>query len=163
MEKRDLYDKNRVLTDRVFYKGDNVPDGYYFMTVVVWIENSKGELLIQKRTESKNGMYGTTGGHPKSGESSCEGLLTEIKEELGLDLSDYDFELITTMKSHRRFLDIYYVKADIDIKECILQDDEVESVKWMNGEEIHKLIDDNKFMSSHVSMYEEYLKYKNRK
>ena len=86
MEQRDLYDKDRKLTGKTIYKGEPVPDGSYIVVVLVYIQNSEGKFLIQKRSERKNGLYATTGGHPKSGESSLEGIVTEIKEEIGLDI-----------------------------------------------------------------------------
>ena len=55
------------------------------MVVMAVIRNSKGEFLMQKRVKSKGGDWGVTGGHPKSGETPKEGIITEIKEELGLE------------------------------------------------------------------------------
>lgn len=46
----------------------------------MFIQNSAGKFLIQKRSEEKNGKFATMGGHPKSGESSIEGILTEVEE-----------------------------------------------------------------------------------
>ena len=75
-EKRDLYNKNSELTGLTYYKGDKVPEGYYPMVVMIAIENSKGEFLMQKRVPRKGGDYGVTGGHPKSGETPYEGIIT---------------------------------------------------------------------------------------
>lgn len=49
---------------------------------MVFIQNSKGKFLIQKRSKIKNGKYATTGGHPKSGEDSIQGIISEVKEEI---------------------------------------------------------------------------------
>ena len=38
---------------------------------------------MQKRVPEKGGDWGVTGGHPKSGETPIQGMITEIKEELG--------------------------------------------------------------------------------
>ena len=57
MEKRDLYDENRQLTGETIYKGEAIPEGRYIIVVLVFIQNSKGEFLIQKRSEIKNGKY----------------------------------------------------------------------------------------------------------
>ena len=48
MEKRDLYDKNRNLIGKTIYKGESVPEGSYIIVVLIYIQNSKGEFLIQK-------------------------------------------------------------------------------------------------------------------
>ena len=81
MEKRDLYDKNRNLTGKTIYKGESIPEGSYIIVVLIYIQNSKGEFLLQKRSARKNGLWATTGGHPKSGEDSIQGILTEVKED----------------------------------------------------------------------------------
>ena len=49
MELRDLYDENRNKTGEVISKGATVPQGRYYITVMVFIENSKGEFLLQQR------------------------------------------------------------------------------------------------------------------
>ena len=86
MELRDLYDENKKVTGLTFVKGEQVPKGYYYLIVAIYIQNSKGEFLIQKRVERKGGKWATTAGHPKAGESSLEGLITEVREEIGIDL-----------------------------------------------------------------------------
>ena len=91
VELRDLYDMNGNKTGMTYYKGDSIPDGYYPMVVMTVIRNSKGEFLMQKRVESKGGDWGVTGGHPKAGETPIEGIITEVKEELGLSFSKDDF------------------------------------------------------------------------
>lgn len=56
-ELRDLYDANSVKTDKTgtLTKGEQIPNGYYPMVVMVVIRNSKGEFLMQKRVKSKGG------------------------------------------------------------------------------------------------------------
>lgn len=67
MEKRDLYDINRNLTGETIYKGETIPENKYINVVLAFIQNSKCEFLIQKRSIQKDGMYGSTGGHAKTG------------------------------------------------------------------------------------------------
>ena len=90
-ELRDLYDKFGNKTDKTYYKGETIPEGFYPMVVMVYIRNSKGEFLMQKRSKKKGDCWGVTGGHPKSGETPLEGIVTEVKEELGLDFSNENF------------------------------------------------------------------------
>ena len=59
MELRDLYDENKELTGETIYKGQDVPKGRYYITVVVFIQNSKNEFLIQKRVKKKDGKWAT--------------------------------------------------------------------------------------------------------
>ena len=131
MEKRDLYDKYRKLTGKTIYKGDAIPENCYIVVVLVYIQNSEGKFLIQKRSERKNGKYATTGGHPKSGETSLQGIISEVKEEIGLDLNPDDLQLYFSgiSETSKVFWDDYYIKLDIpDISKLKLQSDEVDSV-----------------------------------
>ena len=93
MEKRDLYDINRSLTGKTICKGEPIPKNNYIVVVLVFIQNSDGKFLIQKRSKIKNGKYATTGGHPKSGENSIQGIISEVKEEIGLDINSKDLKL----------------------------------------------------------------------
>ena len=99
MEKRDLYDENKQKTGEVIEKGQPIPNGRYYITVVVWMQNSEGKFLIQRTVPEKYHMWATTGGHPKSGENSLEGIVTEIKEELGLNVNPDELKLFKTIKT----------------------------------------------------------------
>lgn len=163
MEIRDLYDENKELTGKQVEKGEPVPLGYYYITVVAFIENTKGEFLLQKRVEKKDGKWATTGGHPKHGESSLEGIVTEIKEELGIDINKDELALYKTIKTEDDFVDMYHIKKDINISDIVLQEDEVDSVMWASREEIEKLIEGNKFSNSHKQFYIDCLNYLEKK
>lgn len=155
MEKRDLYDINRNLTGETIYKGEPIPQNKYIVVVLSIMQNSKNEFLIQKRALEKDGLYGSTGGHPKSGESSLEGILTEIKEEIGLTLNPKELELIYSGREDTKhvFFDIYYLKKDLSISDLTLQKEEVESVEWASIDRIKSLIEDNLFLESHAEEF----------
>lgn len=157
MEYRDLYDENRCLTGEKIKKTDAVPKGRYYVTVVVFIENSKNEFLLQ--VNKKYNMWATTGGHPKSGETSLDGVVTEIKEELGVDVLKEELELFNTIKTEDDFVDLYYLKKDIDINDIIKQDEEVSLVKWFNEEEIKDMIKNNEFLPVHIDFFYNCLEY----
>ena len=108
MEIRDLYDVNKNLTGKTFIKGEQVPKGYYYLIVAVIIENSNGEFLIQKRVSRKGGKWALTAGHPKSGESSFEGICSECFEELGVDIS-LDNPDINEMNSRGEFHENHFI------------------------------------------------------
>ena len=152
MEKRDLYDKNKNLTGKTIYKGDPIPENNYIIVVLSFMQNSEGKFLIQKRSPEKDGMYGSTGGHPKSGETSLQGMITEIQEEIGLTVHEDELELIYAGRedSERVFFDIYYLKKDIDINTLVLQKEEVDFVEWYSISEIKKLIENGVFKESHA-------------
>ena len=161
MEKRDLYDENKCLTGETILKGEKVPKGRYYITVVVWIQNTKGEFLIQKRTEKKDGKWATTGGHPISGQSSKQGIYTEIKEELGIDLSNKDTILFKTIKTEDDFVDLYYISTDIEIKDIVIQEEEVVSAKWASINDIKDMIAKGEFSNSHTEFFYDCLNFLN--
>ena len=166
MEKRDLYNEERKHTGETILKGEAVPEGSFIVVVLVFIQNSEGKFLIQKRSERKNGKYATTGGHPKTGESSIQGIITETKEEIGLELNVNDLQLYFSGKSEKErvFWDDYYIKMDIeDINKLKLQKEEVESISWLSKEEIIELMKQGKFFKNHYEEFEILLEWLNKK
>lgn len=163
MEKRDLYDINRNLTGETIYKGDSIPDGKFILVVLSFIQNSKGEFLIQKRSVQKGGKYASTGGHAKTGETSIQAMMTEINEELALNANEDELHLVYSGREDedKIFFDLYYMKKDFSTNSLILQKEEVESVKWMTVDEIKQLISTNEFLDSNVDEFYKILDYLN--
>ena len=162
MEYRDLYDENRILTGERIEKHDHVPTGRYYVTVMVFIENSKGEILLQQRSAAKGGQWATTGGHPKSGETSLVGMRTEIEEEIGVCVLDDELTLFKTIQTEDDFVDFYYLKKDILVEEIKMQDEEVQNVKWFSKEKVEEMILDGTFFKWHVQPYRWFLEYINK-
>lgn len=160
-EKRDLYDLNKNLTNEVINKGDIIPKNRKMLVVAIWIEDLNGKFLVQKR--KKGEFWSITSGHPKAGETSLEGILTEAKEELNLDISNCDIKLIDCSSDELHFIDLYYVKMDIDLNKLILQQEEVIDVKLVSLEEISDLIKNKQFFTYHIEKFEKLLDYKNIK
>lgn len=155
MEKRDLYDINRNITGETIYKGEPTPENRYIMVVLAFIQNSKGEFLIQKRSLRKDGKYASTGGHAKTGENSIQAMMTEIKEELGLDVKEEELKLIYAGRedAERVFFDIYYMKKDFEISDLTLEKEEVEFVEWDSPKQVEELINNDLFLKNHVEEY----------
>lgn len=163
MEKRDLYDINRNLTGETIYKGDSIPDGKFILVVLSFIQNSKGEFLIQKRSVQKGGKYASTGGHAKTRETSIQAMMTEINEELSLNANEDELNLVYSGRDDidKVFFDLYYIKKDFSTDSLTLQEEEVESVKWMTVDEIKQLISTNEFLDSNVDEFYKILDYLN--
>lgn len=163
MEKRDLYDINRNLTGETIYKGDLIPDGKFILVVLAFMQNSNGEFLIQKRSIQKHGKYGSTGGHAKTGETSIQAMLTEINEEIGLNVNENELNLVYSGRDdiNKVFFDLYYMKKDFSVDSLVLQKEEVESVKWMSVDEIKHLISTNEFLDSNIDEFYRILDYLN--
>ena len=146
-EYTDLYDENKNLTGEKLFreKGTKliVPNGRYSIVVLAFIENSKGEFLFQMTSKRKKNVWATTGGHVKSGQTSKEAIIEEIKEELGIDINEDEIKLFKTYKYDDAFKDVFYIKKDIDINSLTYQEDEVEYVKYLTKDEILDLINND--------------------
>ncbi len=153
MEKRDLYDKNRNSLGIVINKDDDIPDGCYIMVVMIIMQNSNGEFLLQKISELKGGKWAFTGGHPKSGESSIEGIISEVKEELGIDISSEKIQLMKSNVFEKVIGDIYYVNMEFDLEKIVLQKEEVSDVMLASYGEIIDMIKNEEFFKSHGKVF----------
>lgn len=161
MEFRDLYDENRILTGEKIEKHDPVPVGRYYVTVMVFIEDSNGDILLQQRSQAKGGQWATTGGHPKSGETSEIGIRTEIQEELGVNVDNDKLVCFKTIQTEDDFVDFYYLKKDIDLKDIHMQEEEVQDVKWFSKKEIENMIISGEFFKYHIEPYRDFLAFLN--
>lgn len=160
MEMIDLYNKKRKKLGKTMERTEEPKEGEYKLSVHVWFLNSKGELLVQKRNENLKrnpGKWAFTGGAVDSGETSEEGAIREIQEELGIKIDEDKMELLLSFKRERGFVDIWLVKDDVDIKNIAIQEDEVTEVKWVSIKELEELIDTDQFVKS-IKLYYELFK-----
>lgn len=86
MEIIDLYDNKKRKLNKAMIREDGEPnDGEYKLSVHTWVMNNKGEFLLQKRSENLKrnpGKWAFTGGAVDTGESSLDGAIREVQEEL---------------------------------------------------------------------------------
>ena len=83
----DIYDENKNKTGRTAIRDVTIlQKGEYHIVVTGIILNYKNEILISKRAMNKKfgGMWECNGGSILAGETSKEGILRELKEELGV-------------------------------------------------------------------------------
>lgn len=165
MELLNVYDNEGNVTDRVVPRGDKsviLNDNEHIGVVVVFIENSKGEFLIQKTSVKKGSEYSSTGGHVDAGETHLSSILREIKEELGIEVDESELEYLGFLLYDKPIRFMYYLKKDIDIKDIVVQEDEVEFVKYMNIDEIKEIINKGEMTKSHGIIFNKILELKNK-
>ena len=159
MELRDLYDENGILTGQTYHKGERIPNGFYPMVVMVVIRNSAGKFLMQKRVERKGGDWGVTGGHPKSGESPIEGIITEVKEELGLDFSHENFIEYDSGCDGKDCYKMYFVQKDISIKDITIQEEELSEVRWFSMNELKQMVEREELNEDQIACFQKVCDY----
>ncbi len=153
MELLDLYDSTLRITGQTIERGQRIPDGMMIPIVAVFVYNDQGQLLIQKVSPQKGGYYATTAGHVKSGEIDfVSAMLRELREEIGVSASRAELHLVKIRKFDYKFTFLYTLKCNIPAEMLHLQEEEVESVKWMNRNEIEQLCEDGLFQRAHYQL-----------
>ena len=169
----DVLDKNGEYINQIETRDDCHKNGLWHKAVVVFIismDNKK--VLLQQRSSNKklwpNLWDITAGGHVLSGEFGYQTVIRETKEEIGIDINKNDLEFIGCSTSenisgdiiNRHFNEYYIVHRDIDIKDIVLQEDEVQDIKWFDKEDVINRINDNyKDLTDKVGCWKYLLKY----
>lgn len=151
MEYLNLYDKEGNLTNEKGIRGEKTDK--LVGIVIIFIENSNGEFLIQKTSKSRENVYATTGGHVSYGSTFKETVINEVKEELEIDISNDDIIEMNTYIREKVIQKVFYLKKDININDITIQEDEVEKVEWLSKKQINKIIDNNEFRKSNIEGY----------
>lgn len=161
MEIIDLYDARKQKLGKTMERSSGEPqNGEFKLSVHTWILNNKGELLIQKRNENLKrnpGKWAFTGGAVDTDETSLEGAIREIKEELGIDINESEMEYLLSFKREKGFVDVWLLRKDIPLEKIILQDEEVSEIKWVSLNELSELIEKGEMVKS-LSLYFELFK-----
>ena len=163
MELLDVYDNNGNKTGKVIDR--ETPDSYlseneHIPVSIIYIENSNGDFLIQKLTKYKGSMYSTPGGHVIHGEEPIDAVKREVKEELGLDISNDNIIYLGFLVYDYPIRFIFYLKKDIDLDNLKLLKEEVESISYMSVDKIKELINNGLMHKAHIKVLEKVLEYK---
>jgi len=121
-------------------------------------DNNGVQLLIQHRSPTKITWPSvwdiTAGGSVLAGETSQDGAMRELREEVGMvaDLSHTRPAL--TVSATKTVYDIYLVgvPAGLDIDQLTFQADEVDEVMWADRETILEMITDGRFVAIKPSL-----------
>ncbi len=154
----DLYNENRELLGKDHIRGEQLPIDGYHLVVHVWIRNSKGEYLISQRSANRPThplMWECVDGSVVKGEDSLQGVLREVKEEVGIDLLPEkgqvvlsDIKKIEFGKVVNKIVDVWLFDYDGEVDLGNATTDEVAQVAWMNREQIKELFEHNMFVDT---------------
>ncbi len=153
----DLYDEAGQLTGEKHLRGTAVPEGRFHKVVHIWIQNSKGELLMQKRSDKVDncpGVWATTGGSVQAGEAPLTTAVRELAEELGINVSAEELRYCLMVRRKNAFCYVYVLQKDIPVDFLMLQECEVAAAEWMTLEQVDRMV---KERTMHQYVYREML------
>lgn len=162
MEILDLYDNKKKKIGKVLDREQGEPSiGEYKLSAHLWIVNSNGQFLIQKRSQNRKAnpnKWAFTGGAIDSGETPEDGAIREAKEELGIELDLETLELLITFKRESDFVDVWLAKSDVEIEHIKIQEDEVSESKWVSLKELNEIIKNGDFVPAINLYYDLFIK-----
>lgn len=147
MEKHELVDKSGNKTGKILSHIEarnlnNIPKGNYLAVVGVVIINDNNEILLQKRSRFKRtnpSKWGICGGKIDLGETPLDAGVRETLEEIGISLNKEELKLLSVDTNEKSHFTVYYVRRNVDVNECKLQEEELEEVRYFRIEELQKL------------------------
>ncbi|WP_455543239.1 NUDIX hydrolase [Intestinibacter sp.] len=145
MEYWDIYDKNGNFTGKKKGKYEKWDNDEYHLATEAWIINSKKQILVQQRSDKCEilpGIWALTTGRVVSGENTRQGCVRELKEELGINVTQDECNLVKSYLKNRLGMiwDIYFIRKDVDLNDVVLQKDEVAKVKLVNTDEFRDML-----------------------
>ena len=160
----DILDENGNKMGTTANKKEVHERGFWHSAVHIWIYNSKGEILLQKRAEDKDYWPGkwdiSAAGHISSGEKPEQTAIREIKEELGITAKFSDLIWVGTKKHsmykpemnyHNNEINhIWLYRFDGNISEMTMADGEVEKVKFMPLDTFEREVNDPNLKEKYV-------------
>lgn len=140
----DVLDAEGAVTGKTVARGRCIlKPGEYHLVVHIWIVSSKGEILLQRRSDKKKlmpGEWAATGGAAISGESSYTAANRELFEELGIPSNKETLKKLFRLKRRNSLLDVWMIKSDISLQELKLQKSEVAEARWVTEDELSDMI-----------------------
>lgn len=149
MELWDILDHSGNVTGKKAIRGKSrLMPGEYHLVVHIWPFDKNGRLLIQRRARERKlmpGEWAATGGSAISGEDSLTAAVRELKEELGISAEPDELIFARRLKRKNSFLDVWFVKVDVDINDLKLQKEEVSEVRWIGGNQLKYLVKQGRY------------------
>ena len=150
----DIYDKDRNKTGKLAQRGvDKFKEGEYHIVVTAVILNSKNEILLTQRASFKTFpfMWECNSGSILAGETSLQGILREVKEEVGVEFKEEDAVFLKTETRTRippDFKDMWLFRKDIEDSEITLPDGEAIDFKWVTIDEFEEMFEAGQIVPS---------------
>lgn len=160
-DKLELVDIYNNKHEKLNYEKDRkgLEIGEYRLSCFIWVINDNEEILLQQRLASSKkmpNMWGTTAGGVKLGETSLDGAIRELFEELGINVTKDELEFIGSNKRINDYVEVWLCKKNIDLKELKLEPTEVQNAKWLLVKEFEEMINNGTGINSGFEIFKMY-------
>lgn len=116
-----------------------------------FIINNKGQILLEKRSPNKKyspNKWGLCAGHVDAGETLKTAMVREIKEEIGLTVTENDLipfgeREFTIEDTNSHITYFFYLKCNLKEEDFRVQEEELSEVKWFFIEDVINKIKSN--------------------
>lgn len=162
MEILDVVDEWGNPTGETVERGKAHEEGIMHRTSHVWLLRKKQgrvQILLQKRSETKESFPGcydiSSAGHIPAGMDFAKSAIRELQEELGISASEHELifcgDRIIIWNGcfcgkpfhDRQYTRVFILWRDIDEEKLILQEEEIDSVIWMDLDECIEAVENN--------------------
>lgn len=121
-------------------------------TTDIWVINRLGQVLCQKRSLKKDVKPGFWeaffGGHLSPGQEYIDNAVTELNEELGVNITASDLIPYKILKSdkptHKEFPMIFGLIIDRTDTNFDFEREEIDQLRWENIEKVKKVLVDER-------------------
>lgn len=161
----DVYNRNKQKTGRIHQMGLPLRKNEYHIVIHAWVVNSNDEVIMTKRHKSKKicpNKWECTEGSILAGESSIEGAIREIKEEIGLSFEKEEGIFLTSfiLERSKTIIDAFMFRRYVKLENLILQENEVSEAMIVDREKYFEMCKNKKIVSSIRYFYDIYDKLK---
>ena len=150
MELVDLYDEERRPLGRTAPRFSKREKGQWRLIAHLCIFDSRGRLLLQKRSTDKRVWPGkwdvSAAGGVAAGETTRMAAVRELEEELGLAAQSSHLRSVCTVTFNHAFDDYFILKRDVDLRNLRLQEEEVSAVRWATRQQVLDLVRKDEFV-----------------
>lgn len=145
-EQWDIYDEKKNKTGEILERNSSqkLEENQYHLVSSIVIVNEENKILITQRSEMKKKYplyWEIIGGACLRNETSKDGIIREVNEEIGIIVNKSDLNLFkTVINDNKKYIkDIYVYKNNINNEEINFQDKEVRSYIWINYSDLKNI------------------------
>lgn len=155
METLALYDREGRPLGRTVERDGGIPavaEGEYWRCADVWIVNSRGEILCQRRALDKKNWPGawceSAGGAIQLGETPEEGMIRETVEEIGVKPDLEHGGLAFTYTGRTAHHDVWVFRMDVPLDSLTLQPEEVIGARYFAPGDLRRMEREGSFVKT---------------